>query len=271
MEKEKSGMTYAGVGVDYGAMDPFKRLCQQAALSTAARLSGFGFSEVESSRGESVYLIETPDCYLAHVEEGLGTKNLVADAMKEITGKGYYDAVAQCAVAMIVNDMITLGALPVSVAMHLAVAESSWLEDPYRNMNLIEGWAGACILSGAVWSGGETPTLPDIIMPGAALLSGSALGIIRPKVSRIDPKNICHGDRIVILLSSGIHANGLTLCRRIAAKLPDGYAAPLSDGQMYGEALLAPTYIYVPVIRDLLAQGAPIHYAVNITGHGWRK
>lgn len=270
-KKEESGMTYAGTGVNYDVMDPFKRYCQTEASMTAPMLNYFGFSEVESSRGESVYLIEAPDCYLAHVEEGLGTKNLVADAVKEITGKGYYDAVAQCTVAMIVNDMITLGALPVSVAMHLAVAESGWLEDSYRNMDLIKGWAEACLLSGAVWSGGETPTLKGIIVPGTVLLSGSALGIIRPKLSRIDPKNIRPGDRIVILSSSGIHANGLTLCREIADKLPEGYATKLSDGQMYGEALLAPTHIYVPVIRYLLAQGAPIHYAINITGHGWRK
>ncbi len=87
-------MTYQKTGVDYGAMDPFKRMGQQVASSTALHLNRFGFSEVPMSRGGSVYLIETPDSYIAHVEEGLGTKNLVVDAMYRRTGKTYYDQIA---------------------------------------------------------------------------------------------------------------------------------------------------------------------------------
>jgi phosphoribosylformylglycinamidine cyclo-ligase len=107
-------MTHAGVGVDYGEMDPFKRLAQPAGRETAGNISRLGFSEVEMSRGESAYLMDAGDHYVAHVEEGLGTKDLVADAMYRLTGKSYYDHIGQCTVAMIVNDMITLGALPVS-------------------------------------------------------------------------------------------------------------------------------------------------------------
>ncbi len=77
------------------------------------------------------------------------------------------------------------------------------------------------------------------------------------------------GDVIIFLESSGVHANGLTLARKIAEKLPDGYATPLSDGTAYGEALLCPTPIYVPVVRDFST--TEVHYAVNVTGHGWRK
>lgn len=136
-------MTYAETGVNYDAMDPFKRLAQLAARETAgniARLNGGEFQEFEPSRGESAYLIETATSYLAHVEEGLGTKNLVADAMYILTGKSYYDQVAQCTVAMIVNDLITLGALPLSVAMHLAVGTSDWFNDEKRTGDLIFGW-----------------------------------------------------------------------------------------------------------------------------------
>ena len=100
-------MTYTGVGVDYEAMDPFKRLAQRAGRETANAIMRLGFSEVEMSRGESAYLMDAGDHYVAHVEEGLGTKDLVADAMYRLTGKSYYDAIAQCTVAMIVNDMIT--------------------------------------------------------------------------------------------------------------------------------------------------------------------
>ena len=96
-------MTYAGTGVNYDVMDPFKRAAQLAARTTTNNIERWDrggslpdFCEVEASRGESVYLIETPHNYLAHVEEGLGTKNLVADAMYALTGKPYYSNVAQC-------------------------------------------------------------------------------------------------------------------------------------------------------------------------------
>jgi len=264
-------MTYAGVGVDYEAMDPFKRLAQMAGQKTAKNILRLGFSEVEMSRGESAYLLDAGDHYVAHVEEGLGTKDLVADAMYRLTGKSYYDCIAQCTVAMIVNDMITLGALPLSVAMHLAVGVSSWFSDEKRCSDLIDGWKKASDLARCTWGGGETPTLKGIVHPDAVVLSGSAVGVVKPKSRLINAANIQHGDAIIIISSSGIHANGLTLARQIAEKLPEGYLTRLSDGRIYGEALLDPTMIYVPLIEDCFHEGVEIHYAVNITGHGWRK
>lgn len=266
-------MTYAGVGVDYDAMDPFKRLAQLAGRETAAnigRLNGGEFREVEASRGESCYLIEAAKSFFAHVEEGLGTKNLVADEMYRLTGKTYYDQIAQDTVAMIVNDMVTLGALPLSVAMHLAVGESSWFQDEQRCRDLVEGWKKACTLARCVWGGGETPTLKGVVVPGTVVLSGSAMGLVKPK-ERLIKGDVQDGDQIVLIDSSGIHANGLTLAREIAAKVPQGYLAALSDGRTYGAALLEPTIIYAPLVEDCLNASVEIHYAVNVTGHGWRK
>ena len=266
-------MTYAGTGVNYDAMDPFKRMAQLAARETAGnigRLNGGEFREFEASRGESAYLIEAAKSYFAHVEEGLGTKNLVADAMYAVTGKSYYDQIAQDTVAMIVNDLVTLGALPLSVAMHLAVGSSDWFNDEKRSQDLINGWKRACDLAGCTWGGGETPTLKDVVAPEAVVLSGSAIGIVKPKERLIAP-NIQHGDAIVAFESSGIHANGLTLARTIADKLPDGYLTKLPDGRTYGETLLDPTHIYVAAVERCLDAGIDIHYAVNVTGHGWRK
>lgn len=263
-------MTYKGSGVDYGAMDYFKRAAQAAAKETALNIRRFGFSEVEASRGESVYLIETPDSYLAHVEEGLGTKNFVADVVHRLTGKSHYDKIAQCAVAAIVNDMITLGALPLSVAMHLPAGSSRWFKDKNRHNDLINGWKKACMLARCNWGGGETPTLQGSGLRSRVLLAGSAIGIVKPK-DKLILGNIQHGDAIIFIESSGIHANGLTLARKIAKKLPEGYLAKLPDGRSYGETLLDPTHIYVPLIEDCLNYGVNIHYAVNITGHGWRK
>lgn len=264
-------MTYAGSGVDYGALDPFKRRAQVAGRSTADVIRRLGVSEVEKSRGESAYLVETADSYLAHVEEGLGTKNLVADAMyRLIPTRSYYDHIAQDTVAMIVNDMVTLGALPLAVAMHLGVGSSDWFKDERRAEDLIEGWRNACQVARCAWGGGETPTLSGVVEAAAVVLAGSAIGMIKPK-GRLIRANIQHGDAIVMFASSGIHANGLTLARAIAERAPNGYLTPLSDGRTYGEALLDPTHIYVGLIEDCLNSGVDIHYAINITGHGWRK
>lgn len=264
-------MTYAGSGVDYGALDPFKRRAQLAGRSTADVIRRLGVSEVEMSRGESAYLIETPESYLAHVEEGLGTKNLVADAMyRLVPARSYYDHIAQDTVAMIVNDMVTLGALPLAVAMHLGAGSSDWFKDERRSADLVDGWRTACQLARCAWGGGETPTLSGIVEAATVVLAGSAIGMVKPK-GRLIRANVQHGDAIIIFESSGIHANGLTLARAIADRAPNGYLTPLADGRPYGEALLDPTHIYVGAVEDCLNHGVDIHYAVNITGHGWRK
>ena len=75
----------------------------------------------------------------------------------------------------------------------------------------------------------------------------------------------------MLLASSGIHANGLSLARKLAERLPQGYLTPLAPGLSYGEALLAPTPLYAPVTEALHRAGVTPHYAANITGHGWRK
>lgn len=263
-------MTYAGTGVDYSLMDPFKRQAQETAQKTSIYQLKSDRREVPWSRGESAYLIEMPDFYLAHVEEGLGTKNLVADAMYKLTGCSYYDYVARDTIAMMVNDMITLGALPISLAMHLAAGNDDWFKDQRRADDLIRGWKEGCDLAKCTWAGGETSTLKDLVVPETVVLSGSAVGMIKPKNRLIVPR-IRAGDAIVLRASSGIHANGLTMARRIADKLSEGYMTLLSDGQKYGEVLVQPTTIYARFIEACLCSKIPLHYAVNITGHGWRK
>jgi phosphoribosylformylglycinamidine cyclo-ligase len=84
-------------------------------------------------------------------------------------------------------------------------------------------------------------------------------------------ERLAPGDAIVLLASSGIHANGISLARKLVERLPDGYTTPLTDGRTFGEALLDPTVLYVPVTERLFAAGVRPHYAVNVTGHGWRK
>jgi phosphoribosylformylglycinamidine cyclo-ligase len=265
-------LSYESSGVRYDQLDAFKRACQQAARATAGALSAHGYAEPTATRGESAYLIEAQDHFLAHVEEGLGTKNLVADAVKPQTGQCFYREIAIDAVATIVNDLVTCGALPLSVAMHAAVGDSGWFADAQRSQALVDGWAEGCRRAGAVWGGGETPTLQGLVKKNAIVLAGSALGKIAPKSRRITG-DVADGDAIIFLASTGVQTNGLSLCRLIADKLPQGYATPVGHGDQrtYGEALLAASAIYVDFVRQCQRTGVKLNYLAHITGHGWRK
>jgi len=265
-------LSYESSGVNYDQLDAFKRACQRAARTTAGLLRDHGYAEPASTRGESAYLMEAADHYLAHVEEGLGTKNLVADAVYAATGKNFYREIAIDTVATIVNDLATCGALPISVAMHAAVGESAWFADAARMQSLVDGWAEGCRQAGAVWGGGETPTLRGIVNAATIVLAGSAIGKISPKSLRITG-DIREGDSIIFLASSGVQTNGLSLCRLIAEKLPRGYQTPIGhgDSRTYGEALLAPSVIYVAFVRECQRRGLKLNYAAHVTGHGWRK
>ena len=263
-------LSYDSSGVRYDALDAFKRLCQRQAATTTDALKTHGLSEPPKIRGESAYLIETPTSYLAHVEEGLGTKNLVADAMLKRTGKSFYSNIGFDTVATIVNDMITTGALPISLAMHAAVGDAAWFDDARRAEDLARGFAEGCLAAGAAWGGGETPALKDMVNPETIVLAGSALGSISNKENRITGE-VRHGDAVIFLASSGVHTNGLTLCRTLADRLPSGYLTQFEGGRTFGEALLDPSVIYVRFIAAAQHQGIKPHYAVHVTGHGWRK
>src|ERR1035437_808580 len=265
-------LSYESSGVRYDQLDAFKRACQRAARTTAGLLSDHGYSEPATTRGESAYLIEAEDHYLAHVEEGVCTKNLVADAVYAQTGKCFYREISIDTVATIVNDLVTCGALPISVAMHAAVGDSGWFSDAQRMQGLVEGFAEGCRQAGAVWGGGETPTLRGIVNPDTIVLAGSAVGKLSPKNLRITG-DVKAGDAIIFLASSGVQTNGLTLCRKIADQLPKGYQTPIGfgDSRTYGEALLAPSVIYVEFVRECQQRGLKLNYAAHVTGHGWRK
>ncbi|MDZ4228542.1 MAG: AIR synthase related protein [Candidatus Levybacteria bacterium] len=269
--KENQRTTYSSTGVDYDAMDPLKRKAQLKARETAGNLSRFGYKEIEASRGESAYVWEEEDKYGAMVVEGLGTKNIVAEEMRKITGKTYHQEIAQDDVAMIVNDIIVVGAQPIVVSAYFAAGNSAWFSDEEKMEDLTEGFKNACNKAGAVWGGGESPTLKGIVVEGTSDLAGAAVGEIKPKERLVLGDKLTAGDAIFIVESSGIHANGLTLARAIADELPEGYATKLSDGKSYGESLLTPTHIYAGLVRDLFEAGIDIHYMANITGHGWRK
>ncbi len=266
-------LSYQSTGVNYDVLDKFKLACQRAAGRTVDQLAAHGVSEPAKIRGESAYLVETPEEYLAHVEEGLGTKNLVADALLALhpaQGADAYFNIGIDTVGAIVNDLLTVGALPMVVAMHAAVGSAAWFENEKRAKALADGFAEGCRRAGAVWGGGETPALKGLVQEQAIILAGSAMGRIRPKNLRI-AGNVQAGDAMVFLASSGVHANGLTLCRELANRLPQGYLTPLEDGRSYAETLLDASVIYSPFLAACQTAKLDLHYAVHMTGHGWRK
>jgi len=253
MKMSKSKITYSQVGDDYSTKDPVKKLAQTAAASTGNNLKN-GFSEVSDTRGESAYVWKQGDIYMASVIEGLGTKNLVADELRD-----GYDVIGHDTVATIINDLVTVGAKPLVIHAYWAIEDNSWLQDSKRMQDLIQGWKSACDLAGVSWGGGETPTLKGIISPNTIDLGGCAIGIITSEKRLILDKNLSAGDRILLLKSNGINSNGISLARAIVKKLPDG------------ETILTKTNIYAKLIQDLLDSDINIHYISNITGHGLRK
>ena len=266
-----SPLSYTQSGVDYTRIDPLKVAAQAAAAATATQLSAHGCTEVTGSRGESAYVVDVGPFYLASIVECLGSKALVADAMAELTGRSWYAAVAQDTLAMAINDLITVGATPLVAQAYWAAGGSDWFDDAQRARALIDGWKRACERCQVAWGGGETPALAGVVEAGRIDLAASCTGWVNPKQRLTLGDRLGAGDAIVLLHASGIHANGLSLARKLAERLPQGYHTPMPSGQSYGEALLAPTPLYSPVTEALHHAGITPRYAANITGHGWRK
>jgi phosphoribosylformylglycinamidine cyclo-ligase len=266
--------SYARAGVDYSLVDPGKISAQEAARRTAGALSSRGVAEVEETRGESAYVVDLGSHLLATVTEALGTKNLVADAIAEAHGRTFYDHIAIDTVATILNDLATVGGVPLCITAYWGSGSSEWLGDAVRMADLVRGWESACKLAGCSWGGGETQVLAGIIGASAAVLGGSAVGMIQPRERLLVGSRVRPGDAMLTAAASGIHANGLTLARSIAAALPAGYQTPVPGderGRALGEALLDPTPLFGPLVAALQSASVDLHYAVHVTGHGWRK
>lgn len=264
-------LSYEQAGVNYDLIDPLKVSAQRAAAATAGQLAGHGFSEVAASRGESAYVVDVGPFYIASIVECLGSKALVADEMAALTGRSWYAGIAQDTIAMAVNDLITVGATPLVVQAYWAAGGSDWFGDAARAQALVAGWKAACEACGVAWGGGETPALAGIVEGGRIDLAASCTGLINPKQRLSVGDRLAAGDAIVLLDSSGIHANGLSLARKLVERLPQGWLTEVAPGLTYGEALLAPTVLYSPVTEALWQAGIVPHYNANITGHGWRK
>lgn len=289
LRKFKSEITYATSGVDYGPMDHLKRMASEFARTTEDVAKFFGFEVIPESRGESAFLVRTASFISAFVQEGLGTKALIMADMPEVYPEGYLDriadrtdfdwskpevpfeALAWDTVGCIVNDLTAVGAQPAVLCPHWAVGDSNWFTKE-RSRALWLGWLKACSIVGAVYGPGETSTLAGVVNPSTIELSGSGFGVIMPPQLETLGAEISPGDHIILVESNGIHANGVTLARKIAKEfLLKGLNEKLPSGRSFGEALLSPTHLYAPLQRALLIEGANIKYMMNITGHGWSK
>jgi phosphoribosylformylglycinamidine cyclo-ligase len=261
---------YSAAGVDYDALDAGKRLAMAKALSTSSLLAARGGRALDASRGEPAFVFELGAQTLAFVVEGLGTKSVIARQVLEDQGIDCFAEVAYDTVAAIVNDLCCVGALPLVVNAYFATGASEWYLQRERSASLLEGWRSACADAGCVWGGGESPSLPGMLAEPDIELAGAAVGAVPEGRRAILGERLAAGDEIVLVASSGLHANGASLARSVASRLPDGYATKLG-GATLGEALLEPSVMYVPLVAALLEQDVPLSYLSHVTGHGLLK
>lgn len=264
---------YASAGVDYAVLDAGKRLAIDSALATSSLLAARGGRSLDDSRGEPAFVFELAGQTLALVLEGLGTKSVIARLVAEQQGANHFRAVAVDAVAAIVNDLCCVGARPLVLNAYFATGTPEWFANDEWHAELIAGWAAACTDAGCVWGGGESPSLPGLVAAKDIELAGSAVGALPAGRAPLLGQDLAPGDEIVLVASAGLHANGSSLARMVARELPKGFATvlPGSGGHTFGEALLAPSLIYSPLVEAVLDAGLPVTYLSHITGHGFLK
>jgi phosphoribosylformylglycinamidine cyclo-ligase len=262
---------YRDAGVDYETLDEGKRLAMTMAAATSSLLAAHGARALDASRGEPAFVFELDGRALAFVVEGLGTKSIVARQVLQEQGIDRFGDVAYDTVAAIVNDLCCVGALPLVVNAYFATGSSQWYREADRSRSLVEGWRRACADAGCAWGGGESPSLPELVHEQEIELAGAAVGAVPEGHTPILGEELGPGDEIVLVASSGLHANGASLARLVAGRLRDGYATALPSGATLGEALLAPSAMYVGLVAQLLSRRTPLTYISHITGHGLLK
>ena len=167
-------------------------------------------------------------------------------------------------VAMCVNDVITCGAAPLFFLDYMATGALS----PDCMATVVEGIADGCRRSGCALLGGETAEMPGFYPAGRYDLAGFCVAVVEED-DIIDGRDVCVGDRIVGIASSGVHSNGFSLVRRVlqvsGANASTRFGA---NDQPLIEALLTPTTLYGELVSHLLREGVVLHGMAHITGGG---
>ena len=192
--------------------------------------------------------------------DGVGTKLKLAFLMDK------HDTIGIDCVAMCVNDVICAGAKPLFFLDYIACGKNI----PEKIATIVKGIADGCVESGCALVGGETAEHPGMMPEEEYDLAGFTVGIVDEK-NILDKKNVKKGDVIVGLASTGVHSNGFSLVRKIFdidnAEVLGKYKDEL-NGKTLGEALLAPTQLYVKPILKLLEE-VDVHSISHITGGGF--
>lgn len=247
-------LTYRDAGVDLDAADRFVAFVRKHAKLT------YGNAVVDSGDAYAG-LVRPPlsglaDPLLAATCDGVGTKLLVARDCQDYSGIG------QDLVAMNVNDLLPRGARPLFFLDYIAAGRL----DSVPLADIASGIIAACQQSGCALLGGETAELPDAYLEGDCDLAGFAVGIVdAPHVPKAD---ISDGDLLYAFPSSGIHANGLSLARRIVADAGLSYQdTPSELPHSLAKELLIPTRLYVQDVLSLHKQ-VRVKAAAHVTGGG---
>ena len=251
-------ITYAGAGVDVEAGDRAVELMRESVRQTRrpevlGDLGGFA-GLFDASR-----LTTMTRPILATSTDGVGTKVAIAQALD------VHDTVGFDLVGMVVDDLVVCGAEPLFMTDYLATGTLV----PERVAAIVGGIATACAKANVALVGGETAEHPGLLGPDEYDLAGAATGVVE-HASILGAHRVQAGDVVLALASTGLHANGYSLVRRIIAEAGWALDRHVDDfGRTLGEELLTPTRIYA---SDLLAlihtPGLDVHALSHVTGGG---
>lgn len=251
-----SEITYASAGVDTEAGDRAVELMAAAVRASHAdtvRGGGGGFAGLMDVSALKDY--RRP--LLATSTDGVGTKVAIAQALD------VHDTIGQDLVAMVVDDLVAVGARPLFMTDYIACGKVV----PERIAAIVGGIARACAATGTSLVGGETAEHPGLLGEDEYDVAGAATGVVEADAV-LGPDRVRTGDVVVAMGSSGLHANGYSLVRRILDARGwalDRHVPEL--GRTLGEELLEPTRLYARVCLDAAAE-LDLHALSHVTGGG---
>ena len=196
---------------------------------------------------------------LATSTDGVGTKVAIAQAM------GRHDTIGQDLVAMVIDDIVVVGAKPLFLTDYIACGKVI----PETIASIVSGIAKACGSSDVALIGGETAEHPGLLGEHEYDVAAAATGVVE-KANILGPDHVTPGDEVVAIASSGLHSNGYSLARKIVADAGLSLHDPLEglEGTL-GDVLLEPTLVYTPgILRVLSDLPGVVHSASHITGGG---
>ena len=251
-------MDYKKSGVDIEAGYKSVELMKEAVKSTMREevLGGIGgfsgaFSLAKIKEMEEPVLLSGTD--------GCGTKVKLAFIMDK------HDTIGIDAVAMCVNDVVCAGGEPLFFLDYIACGKNY----PEKIATIVGGVAEGCRQSECALIGGETAEHPGLMPQDEYDLAGFAVGVVDRK-DLITGENIKPGDTLIGIASSGVHSNGFSLVRSVFTITEESLNTYYDSlGKTLGEALLAPTKIYVKTMKSIKNAGVRVKGCSHITGGGF--